>query len=87
MDLDSLLLHYFGTDDPASCDERALLLGRERLALDFGKETEGSRRFALWALMEALGEAPSPDEAFAKDARLREAAHDYRRMAFRVERG
>ena len=48
MDLDTLLLHYFGTDDPAGMSEAQLAAGLEKLAIDFGVEREPGRRFALW---------------------------------------
>ena len=88
MDLDILLDHYFGTDDPAAIDPDRFVLGKERLAIDFGSEREPGRRFALWTLMEALGFAPLPAEVFAEpeDAMLREAADAYLTAAWRIER-
>ena len=88
MDLDILLQHYFGTDDPAGMDPAAFVLGKERLAIDFGSEREPGRRFALWTLMDALGFAPLPADAFAEpeDAALRVAADAYLTAAWRVER-
>lgn len=88
MDLDILLDHYFGTDDPAAIDPDHFVLGKERLAIDFGSEREPGRRFALWTLMEALGFAPLPAEVFAEpeDAMLREAADAYLTAAWRIER-
>jgi len=86
MDLDTLILHYFGTDDPDSLDAGSLAAAKERLAVDFGVEREPGRRFALWALMEALGIAPPPAEAF-DNAALRRAAEDYLSAAWRIERG
>jgi hypothetical protein len=85
MDLDSLLLHYFHTHDLEAVDADTMARGREQLALDFGIEQDPSRRFALWVLMEALGFAPSPDTAF-KDPQLQEAAHAYRKAAWRMEK-
>jgi hypothetical protein len=87
MDLDTLLHHYFGTDELETLAPDAFAAGKERLAIDFGVEREPSRRFALWTLMEALGDAPPPAEAFEKDARLRRAAEDYLSAAWRIERG
>ncbi|MDE2405367.1 MAG: hypothetical protein KGM17_11935 [Sphingomonadales bacterium] len=86
MDLDTLLLRYFATDNLAALDETALARGCEQLGIDFGVETEPSRRFALWVLMEALGMAPPPAEAFAKDPALRAAADDWLRQTFRLTR-
>ena len=86
MDLDALLQHYFGSDDPDAVDSARLAAGKEQLALDFGVERDPSRRFALWTLMEALGFAPLPAEAFAKDPALKRAAEEYLTAAWRIER-
>ena len=86
MDLDALLRHYFGTDDPDTIDGVRLALGKERLTLAFGLERDPGRRFALWTLMEVFGIAPLPAEAFAKDAAMRRAADDYLSAAWRLER-
>ncbi|MPT48679.1 MAG: hypothetical protein E2598_09710 [Sphingobium sp.] len=87
MDLELLLTHYFGTVDLEQVDETSLVLGQEKLALDFGTEQEPGRRFALWVLMEALGSAPVPADAFAKpeEAQLRSAAEEYLTTAWRME--
>ena len=85
MDLDALLEHYFGGDpDALSAESRAVADGK--LAMDFGMEQEPGRKFALWALMDALGFAPFPAEAFPKHPRLREAADAYLTAAYRLER-
>lgn len=86
MDLDALLLHFFGTDDPSGLTETEFERSLERLKIGFGVEREPSRRFALWTLMEALDVAPLPAEAFAKEPALKAAAEDYLRAAFRMER-
>ena len=86
MDLDALLLHFFETDDPAALTEAEFALGIERLKIGFGVEREPSRKFALWTLLETLGEAPLPAEAFKKEPGLKAAAEDYLRAAFRMER-
>lgn len=83
MDLDTLLLHYFGAADPADLAEEQLAAGLEKLAIDFGVEREPGRRFALWTLMEVFGIAPLPAEAF-KDAALRRAAEDYMTVTQRL---
>ena len=87
MDLDALLLHYFGTNDPEAIDPATRADGDHRLAVDFGTEREPSRRFALWSLMEALGTAPPPAEAFEKEPALRKAAEDYLTLAWKLDRG
>ena len=85
MDLDALLHNYFGTSDLDTLDEDAIEAGRERLAIAFGTEREPGRRFALWALMHGLGDAPDPAVAF-KTPRERQAAEAYARAADRAER-
>lgn len=85
MDLDALLLHYFGSPDPDMIDPDQLAGGKERLTIDFGVERDPGRRFALWTLMDAFGIAPPPAAAF-KDERLRRAAEDYLTAAWRMER-
>jgi len=86
MELDSLILHFFGVEDPSELTETEFERGLERLKIGFGVEREPSRRFALWVLLEGLGEAPLPAEAFAKEPKLEAAAEDYLSAAFRLER-
>ena len=86
MDLDALLHHYFGTADPGSLTAVQRRDGQERLAIDFGTEAEPGRKFALWTLMEALGTAPPPAEAFEKHPALRRAAEEYLSAAWKLER-
>ena len=85
MDFDLLLLHFFGTTDLDALDPSAIEAGAERVRIAFGAEAEPGRRFALWALLHALGDAPDPAAAF-KDAGLRRAAQDYAREADRLDR-
>jgi len=86
MELDALLAHYFKTDDLASVDDVSLVLGCEQLALDFGVEQEGGRKFALWVVLDALGMAPPPAEAFKDHPELVEPAYDWQRTADRATR-
>jgi hypothetical protein len=86
MDLDTLLHHYFGTHDLATADAATLDRARERIAIDFGVEREPGRKFALWVLMETLGFAPPPADAFVKFPALRDAAYDFQRASYRMER-
>lgn len=86
MDLDALIQHFFETEDPATLTEADYELGLERLKLGFGLEREPGRKFALWTLLDALGAAPLPAEAFAKEPALKAAAEDYLSAAFRLER-
>ena len=73
MDLDDLLVRYFGTADLAAVSPAVRAAGIDRLRVEFGLETERGRRFALWALLYQLGEAPDLDVAF-KDPADRDAA-------------
>ena len=86
MDLDTLLRHFFGTDDPSTLSEDEYDRAIGQLKIGFGVEREPGRRFALWCLMEALGIAPLPAEAFAKEPKLKAAADEYLSAAFRMER-
>ena len=86
MELDALLLHYFNTDRVDALSSQALRDGNERLRIDFGVERDPGRRFALWTLLEALGDAPSPAEAFPKHPELRRAAEDYLSAAWKLTR-
>lgn len=86
MDLDALLTHYFGSVALEEISPPVLERGQERLRIDFGVEPEPSRKFALWVLMEALGIAPLPAEAFEKEPALRAAADQYLDAAWRLER-
>ena len=84
MDLDDQLRRYFGTADLASVAPEALAAGTERMRVDLGLETDRSRRFALWALMHMLGDAPDLDIAFEDEAD-REAARDWMDLVGRAE--
>lgn len=75
MDLDDQFRRYFGTADLATLPPAALAAGTEHLRVDFGLERDRSRRFALWALLHMLGDAPDLDIAFPLEAD-REAARD-----------
>ena len=86
MELDTLLRHFFGTDDPSTLSEDEYERAIGQLKIGFGVEREPGRRFALWCLMEALGIAPLPAEAFTKEPKLKAAADEYLSAAFRMER-
>ncbi len=75
MDFDDLLRRYFGTADIAGITPAAREAGVDKLRVDFGLETERDRRFALWALLHMLGQAPDLDVAFEDEAD-REAARN-----------
>jgi hypothetical protein len=86
MDFDALLLSFFGTTDLESLSDEAVEEGRSRIGIAFGTEADAGRRFALWALLHGLGDAPDPARAF-KDPRERAAAEAYARAIDRAERG
>ncbi|MET0588785.1 MAG: hypothetical protein ABWZ75_09710 [Novosphingobium sp.] len=76
MNFDDQLFRYFGTTDLGAITPAALESGRERMEVDFGLEKDRGRRFAMWALMHILGNAPDLDIAF-KDPAERDAARDF----------
>jgi hypothetical protein len=84
MDLDDQLRRYFGTADLAAVAPGALAAGLERMRVDFGLEKDRGRRFALWALMHMLGDAPALDVAF-KDPADRDAARAFLDLARRAD--
>ena len=75
MDLDDLFVRYFGTADLAQVSPAVRAAGIDRLRVEFGLTTDRGRRFALWALLHMLGEAPDLDVAF-KEESDREAARN-----------
>lgn len=75
MTFDDQLLRYFGTTDISAIPRAALEAGAERMRVDLGLETDRGRRFALWALLHTLGEAPDLDVAFEREED-REAARN-----------
>ena len=76
MDFDDQLRRYFGTADLAAVEQGALTAGIDRMKVDLGLAKDSGRRFALWALLAMLGEAPDLDVAF-KDEAGREAARNF----------
>ena len=85
MDLDALLHHYFGTSAVETLDDEAIEAGVDRAVIAFGTERDSGRRFALWALLHALGRAPDTQVAF-KSPSERQAAEMYARAAAYVGR-
>jgi hypothetical protein len=75
MDLDVLLQRYFDTSDLSQVSPAVQEAGIDRLRVDFGLETDRSRRFALWSLLYMLAQAPELDIAFKEEAD-REAARN-----------
>jgi hypothetical protein len=85
VNLDDQLRRYFGTADLKTVPREALAAGIERMRVDFGLEKDRGRRFALWALMHMLGDAPDLDVAF-DDPADREAARDFMEMLEQSQR-
>ena len=75
MTFDDQLQRYFGTTDLAALSPDGLAAGIDKMKVDLGLETDRGRRFALWALLHTLGEAPDLDIAFKEEAD-REAARN-----------
>ncbi|MDZ3833253.1 MAG: hypothetical protein U0S50_15760 [Sphingopyxis sp.] len=75
MNFDDQLRRYFGTADLADLHPEALNAGIEHMRVDLGLESNGERRFALWALLHTLGAAPDLDVVF-NDPADRDVARD-----------
>ncbi len=73
-----MLTHYFGTTDLDTLDMSAVETGKEKVRIAFGIERDAGRRFALWTVLAALGDAPDPRDAF-KTAGEQQAAAAYAR--------
>jgi len=84
MDLDDQLRRYFGTADFAAIPPAAVEAGVERMKVDLGLEADPGNRFALWALLHMLGDAPDLDVAFENE-RDREAARNFMDLAGRAD--
>ena len=84
MDFDDLLQRYFGTSDLAEASQAVRAAGVDRLRVEFGLETDRGRKFALWALLYLLGQAPDLDVAF-KDEADRQAARNLMDMLERPQ--
>ncbi|MEO0033368.1 MAG: hypothetical protein RIS94_3126 [Pseudomonadota bacterium] len=83
MDFDDQMRRYFGSADLSALSPSGLASGMERLAVEFGLEKDRSRRFAMWTLMQILGNAPDLDVAFP-DPADRDAARDFMDMMARA---
>lgn len=79
MDFDDQMRRYFGSTDLGEVSAAVLESGKERLAVDFGLEKDRGRRFAMWALMHILGNAPDLDIAFT-DPNEQNAAREFMDM-------
>ena len=76
MNLDDQIRRYFGTSNLASVPPQALNAGIEHMKVDLGLTKDRGERFALWALLHALGSAPDLDVAFESEEE-REAARNF----------
>lgn len=76
-------MRYFGQSEIDALNPATLEAGTERMRVDLGLEKDRGRRFALWALLYMLGDAPDLDIAF-KEAADRDAARDFMDMAARM---
>jgi hypothetical protein len=76
MDMENLLLRYFGTQDLAEVQVDAIPAAVERMQVDLGLEKDRNKRFALWSLLHLLDGAPDLDVAF-EDEEDREAARNF----------
>jgi hypothetical protein len=86
VDFDDQMRRYFGVTDPASATPEAMAAGMERLSVEFGLETDPGRRFAMWALMHILGNAPDLDVAFPNPGE-RDAARNFMDMLDQIAAG
>lgn len=76
MNLDDLLLRYFGSSDVSTLTPAAQVAGVEHAWVDLGLEQDPRKRFALWAMLYFLDQAPDLDVVF-KDEAEREAARNF----------
>ena len=84
MDFNDQLRRYFGSADLAAVTPDGLAAGVERMKVDLGLAKDRERRFALWALLHMLGDAPDLDVAFEEE-RDREAARNFMDLAARAD--
>jgi hypothetical protein len=84
MELDDLLIRYFGCTDTADIPPQALSAGLEHMRVDLGLAKDRGQRFALWTMMYMLGSAPDLDVAF-KDPADRDAARNFMDFAARAD--
>jgi hypothetical protein len=75
MELDDLLIRYFGVSDLSQTTSDAVEAGIERALVEFGLERDRGKRFAIWSMLYLLGRAPDLDVAF-KDTADQNAARN-----------
>lgn len=79
MDMNNLLLRYFGTPELADVQVDAIPAAIDRMQVDLGLEKDLNNRFVLWSLLHMLDAAPDLDVAFEDEAD-REAARNFMDM-------
>ena len=85
MDMDNLLRRYFGADDLAAVNVKAIPAATDRMLVDFGLVKDRSEKFALWTLLHLLDAAPDLDVAFENEED-REAARNFMDLMIMAER-
>src|SRR3954447_8925785 len=76
MNFDDQIRRHFGIENLAAVPPEALNAGIEHMKVALGLAKDRRERFALWALLHALGSAPDLDVAFETEAD-REAARNF----------
>jgi hypothetical protein len=76
MNLDDLLMRYFGAATIDNLAPGARAAGVERMLVDLGLSRDSGHRFALWSLLYMLDAAPDLDVAFP-DPADRDAARNF----------
>ena len=84
--MDNLLRRYFGADDLAEVNVKAIPAATDRMLVDFGMTEDRSERFALWTLLHLLDAAPDLDVAF-KSEEDREAARNFMDLMIMAQQG
>jgi hypothetical protein len=82
--LDDLLVRYFGVADLALSTPQGVEAGIEHALVDLGLETDRGKRFGLWSMLYLLGRAPDLDVAFKEEAD-RDAARNLMDLAASTE--
>ena len=79
MEMNALLLRYFGTTELSELTPKAIPAATDRMLVDLGMEKDPGIRFALWSLLYLLDASPDLDAVF-KDESEREAARNFMDM-------
>ena len=68
MNFDDQIRRYFGTSNLSEVPPEALAAGIEHIKVDLGLTKDRGERFALWALLHALGSEPDLNVVFESEA-------------------